>query len=218
MRSHVEYRAKGGAEWKASCHVSKALDKRKATAMERIIEVLWPPCESPRKSFAFSFKIEDFKFTERDQHTGLLPLFRPHCRFYKSAASTPRIEAIKAALGAEGREHLRRAFCEFLDSLKMKGHSRIWRLQEQGKIPIFGALAFNMRLLGIDGIDAASGCLVAGVLEKRTNKGEVVDPVARAVPLALVSENDTIRYRFLVIWNTDAFCVGAMNGRKRDLT
>ncbi len=106
----------------------------------------------------------------------------------------------------------------------MKGHSRIWQLQEQGKIPIFGAFAFNMRLLGIDGIDAASGCLVAGVLEKRTREGEVVDPVIKnrrflsAVPLALESENDTTRHRYLVIWNTDAFQVGQMNGRKHNLT
>ena len=195
--THLEYRAPGGGAWRASNNVNKDFNKRKKYAsIERTVEALL--VETPT--------------TEWDMHINLLPLFKPRYQTYKSRTTSPRIEEIKAELGADGQARLRTTFGQLVDSLKMTGKSRSWQLQEEGKIPIFGTFAFHMRLLEID--ISPGNCLPEGALEKRTCEGEVVDPVKRGVPLQPSMETNRLRY--LVIWKTDVFCIGAMNARERD--
>jgi hypothetical protein len=80
MALNLEYRAKGGRAWRSSTNESKAFHIRKRDAsIERIIEAFWPQAEYP--------------ITEREHHS----LFRAGYRTYKSTASTPRIDEIKAA-------------------------------------------------------------------------------------------------------------------------
>jgi hypothetical protein len=201
MEGHIKYRLPGKQQWIKSCDVIKALDKRKDGHIDQIINAFWPVgIEHP--------------MTEDDMHTGMLFLMKPFSQTYKKPMRDPRINALKAELGAAGQARFRQAFSRLLDALKPNGKGHLWTLQEEGKVPMSMTFLFYMRHVGL-GVRTGS-LLQEGQVKKYTNQGCIVDPVEEARKLEPFTGTgaQNQRGRFIVIWNTDVFQIGKVNAKE----
>jgi hypothetical protein len=200
MEGHIKYRLPGKEQWKESNHLIKALNLRKEAHIDQIVNAFWAAAvEHP--------------MTEDDMHTQMLLLVRPFSQIYRKPMRDPRIDGIKGELGAVGQTRIRQAFTRLLDALKPNGKGRLWTLQEKGKIPMCGAFLFYIRHVGLD--VRRGSLLQEGTLEKYTNGGYIVDPVKEGKKLGPYMGDD-YKLRFLVIWNTDVFQIGVVNGKERN--
>ena len=192
-RKSVNRREKKTDPWKNSENVVKSIKKRqKDTHVDHILKLTHPDLR-PKK--------------EDDLHRELVELMEP-TRAYQKPLKDAKVDKIKSELSNTELDQLRKEFRANFEKLKPTGNSSVWELQEQGRVPVFGAFLFYMRLIGLD--LKTGDTLQKGMLKKKTREGEEIDPVQ---PFVRVDNKNKKKYRFLVVHRAGVCDIGQVNGR-----